>query len=81
MTSTEIAHSTSAWLSALPRRIDRDRRRVCEGLDDPTVKMRLAADNEQAIANGVFGSPFIVVDGEPFWDSDRLGDVAHWLAA
>ena len=81
MTSTEIAHSTSAWLSALPRRIDRDRRRVREGLDDSTVKLRLVTENEQAIANGVFGSPFIVVDGEPFWGSDRLDDVAHRLAA
>jgi 2-hydroxychromene-2-carboxylate isomerase len=27
----------------------------------------------------VFGSPYIVVDGEPFWGSDRLGEVEQWL--
>ena len=58
-----------------------DRKRVAEGLQDPTVKLRLVTENEQAIANGVFGSPFIRVDGEPFWGSDRLDDVAERLAA
>jgi 2-hydroxychromene-2-carboxylate isomerase len=29
---------------------------------------------------GVFGSPTIVVDGEPFWGNDRLADVDEWLA-
>lgn len=57
-----------------------DRKRVAEGLQDPTVKQRLVTENEQAIANGVFGSPFIRVDGEPFWGSDRLDDVAARLA-
>jgi 2-hydroxychromene-2-carboxylate isomerase len=46
-----------------------------------SVKQRLVTENEQAIANGVFGSPFIRVDGEPFWGSDRLDDVADRLAA
>ena len=29
---------------------------------------------------GVFGSPFIVVDGEPFWGLDRLDQVDRRLA-
>lgn len=29
---------------------------------------------------GVFGSPTVIVDGEPFWGSDRLADVEDWLA-
>ena len=57
-----------------------DRKRVDEGLQDSTVKQRLVTENEQAIASGVFGSPFIRVDGEPFWGSDRLDDVAERLA-
>lgn len=32
-----------------------------------------------SIQAGIFGSPTIVVDGEPFWGSDRLGDVDEWL--
>ena len=45
------------------------------------MKQRLVTENEQAIANGVFGSPFIRVDGEPFRGSDHLDDVADRLAA
>lgn len=33
-----------------------------------------------ALQAGIFGSPTIVVDGEPFWGSDRLGEVDEWLA-
>ena len=29
---------------------------------------------------GVFGSPFVIVDGEPFWGADRLDQVDGWLA-
>jgi 2-hydroxychromene-2-carboxylate isomerase len=28
----------------------------------------------------VFGSPMIIVDGEPFWGADRLDQVDGWLA-
>jgi 2-hydroxychromene-2-carboxylate isomerase len=43
------------------------------------MKQRVISENERAIANGVFGSPFIMVDGEPFWGSDRLDAVAQRL--
>jgi 2-hydroxychromene-2-carboxylate isomerase len=29
---------------------------------------------------GVFGSPFVIVDGEKFWGNDRLTQVDQWLA-
>jgi 2-hydroxychromene-2-carboxylate isomerase len=58
-----------------------DRARVAAGMQDPAIKLRLARENEQAIASGVFGSPFIIVDGEPFWGGDRLDAVAERLAA
>lgn len=48
-------------------------------LDDPAVKQRLREEVERAIAKGVFGSPFIVVDGEAFWGHDRLEQVDLWL--
>jgi 2-hydroxychromene-2-carboxylate isomerase len=34
-----------------------------------------------AVDRGIFGSPFIVVDGEPFWGADRLPMVERWLEA
>ena len=48
-------------------------------LQEQKVKDRLRAEVDEAIGKGVFGSPFFLVDGEPFWGSDRLYDVERWL--
>lgn len=48
-------------------------------LGDPAVKERLRHEVDAAIAAGVFGSPFVVVDGEPFWGHDRLDAAERWL--
>jgi 2-hydroxychromene-2-carboxylate isomerase len=40
---------------------------------------RLRAEVDAGLARGVFGSPFIFVDGEPFWGSDRLPMIEEWL--
>jgi len=47
--------------------------------NDPAWKLRLKQVNEQAIAAGVFGAPFFVVDGEPFWGNDRRPQIERWL--
>jgi 2-hydroxychromene-2-carboxylate isomerase len=57
-----------------------DRSALAAALSDPAVKERLKAETEAAIARGVFGSPFVIVDGEPFWGVDRLDQVERWLA-
>jgi 2-hydroxychromene-2-carboxylate isomerase len=45
------------------------------------AKERLRAATAEAIEEkGVFGSPFFIVDGEPFWGADRLEQVDRWLA-
>ena len=49
-------------------------------IDDPAIKEALRQANDEAIARGVFGSPFIIVDGEPFWGMDRFDQVERWLA-
>jgi len=49
-------------------------------IDDPAVKDALKAEVDLAIARGVFGSPFVFVDGEPFWGLDRFDQVERWLA-
>jgi 2-hydroxychromene-2-carboxylate isomerase len=49
-------------------------------IDDPAIKDLLKREVDQAIARGVFGSPFVVVDGEPFWGLDRFDQVERWLA-
>ena len=45
---------------------------MLEGMQDARIKSRLIRENEDAIRNGVFGSPFFLVDNEPFWESDRI---------
>ena len=49
-------------------------------VDDPAVKDELKADVAQALARGVFGSPYVIVDGEPFWGVDRFEQLERWLA-
>ncbi|HEU5293678.1 MAG TPA: 2-hydroxychromene-2-carboxylate isomerase [Burkholderiaceae bacterium] len=48
--------------------------------NDPAWKDRLKRANEAALAAGVFGAPFISVDGEPFWGNDRKPQIERWLA-
>lgn len=50
------------------------------GMGAQAVKDRLRTEVEQGLAKGVFGSPFFIVDGEPFWGSDRLDQLDRWLA-
>jgi 2-hydroxychromene-2-carboxylate isomerase len=49
--------------------------------NNPTWKDRLKRANEEAIAAGVFGAPFFIVDGEPFWGNDRQPQIERWLAS
>ena len=48
--------------------------------NDAQWKLRLRSANEAAIAAGVFGAPFFVIDGEPFWGNDRRPQIERWLA-
>jgi len=50
-------------------------------LGDQAVKDRLRQATELAVERGVFGAPFFIVDGEPFWGNDRLDEVDEWLAS
>jgi 2-hydroxychromene-2-carboxylate isomerase len=52
---------------------------LARGMQEPAVKERLKSEVDTAIARGVFGSPYIFVDDEPFWGSDRLDQVDRWL--
>ncbi|HEV7821344.1 MAG TPA: 2-hydroxychromene-2-carboxylate isomerase [Burkholderiales bacterium] len=57
-----------------------EREAVLAALNDPAVKDRLKNEVDAAIKLGVFGSPYIVVDGEPFWGIDRFDQLERWLA-
>ena len=48
-------------------------------LQDQSVKDLARSKVGEAIGQGVFGSPFFIVDGEPFWGHDRISDLEEWL--
>ena len=48
---------------------------------DAQWKDRLKAANEAATAAGVFGAPFFIIDGEPFWGNDRQAQMEQWLSS
>jgi len=57
-----------------------DGQELSVALQDQAVKDRLRREVEAAAEAGVFGSPSVIVDGEPFWGHDRLQEVDEWLA-
>ncbi len=56
-----------------------DRAALRDALDDPALKARVKAISEDAVTQGVFGSPYFLVDGEPFWGADRMGMMEAWI--
>ena len=52
---------------------------VLAAIQNPRIKDRLRGEVDAAVKKGVFGSPYIIVDDEPFWGYDRLEDVSLWL--
>jgi len=54
---------------------------VIRGIADPEVKARARTVAEGGVAKGICGSPWIIVDGEPFWGNDRMEMAERWLAS
>ncbi len=71
--------SSAEAVIAVAEEIGIDREQLGAALQNPAVKERLRAEVEAGKAKGVFGSPYIIVDGEAFWGSDRLDQVDRWL--
>lgn len=73
ISSPEITADVAATLG-----LKRDE--VLAAINDPVVKDKLKNEVDAAIKLGVFGSPYIVIDGEPFWGIDRFDQIERWLA-
>jgi len=73
--------TSAAVLEQLLERCGADAAAVMAAMAQPDIKERLKQAVDASIARGVFGAPFIIVDGEPFWGSDRLEQVERWLAS
>lgn len=58
-----------------------DRSALSDALQDPAVKEKLKTVTDDAAARGIFGSPFVIVDGEAFWGHDRFEQIDRWLSS
>jgi 2-hydroxychromene-2-carboxylate isomerase len=67
-------------LADVLRRIGADPDQALAAIQQADIKDRLKAQVDAALTRGVFGAPFLFVDGEPFWGHDRLAQVEKWLA-
>lgn len=53
---------------------------ACEtAIGTQEIKDRVKNETDAAIAQGMFGAPYFMVDGEPFWGADRLPQIEKWL--
>ncbi|MBU0750685.1 MAG: 2-hydroxychromene-2-carboxylate isomerase [Gammaproteobacteria bacterium] len=48
-------------------------------LGSPELKDRLRTEVDAALAKGVCGSPYVIIDNEPFLGADRLPQIEKWL--
>ena len=52
---------------------------VLAASETDAVKQRLRANTDEALAQGVFGVPLMVCDGQPFWGQDALPMLRAYL--
>jgi 2-hydroxychromene-2-carboxylate isomerase/rhodanese-related sulfurtransferase len=58
------------------------REALAAGIESAPIRDRLRTETTEALARGVFGAPFMIVDGEPFWGFDRFDQLeAHLRGA
>jgi len=76
----DINVSTMDGVVAVAQRLGLDADALVAGVNDQAVKDRTRVEVEAAIAKGVFGSPFFIIDSEPFWGMDRFDQIEKWLA-
>ncbi|MBZ9676889.1 2-hydroxychromene-2-carboxylate isomerase [Mesorhizobium sp. ES1-1] len=53
---------------------------LADAARDRCWKDMLRMKTDEAISRGIFGSPFVLVDGEGFWGSDRMAMIDLWLS-
>jgi 2-hydroxychromene-2-carboxylate isomerase len=75
-----VALNDAGALKALAAEAELDAEAAEHAWNNPMWKERLRRANEEAIAAGVFGAPYFVIDGEPFWGNDRKPQIEQWLA-
>jgi 2-hydroxychromene-2-carboxylate isomerase len=72
--------SAPEQVAAVAEPLGVERELLLAAVQEPAIKEKLKAETERSLERGVFGSPFVFVDDEPFWGNDRLDQVERWLA-
>jgi 2-hydroxychromene-2-carboxylate isomerase len=72
--------STPEAVASIPLPPGLDPAAVAAGAASEEASTLLRNAVSASIAKGVFGSPTVIVDDEPFWGVDRLQEVDDWLA-
>ena len=73
----DVAHPQN--LIEVANGLGMDGKEILAGAESEEAKDFLRSDVEEGISRGVFGSPFVLVDGEPFWGVDKLELVDEWM--
>lgn len=73
------APTTNEILAPLAQNLGCDHIGMIAGHETMDIKAYLQHINDQALAKGVFGAPYVIVDGEPFWGNDRKDQIEFWL--
>lgn len=71
--------SSAATVVEIAKSLGIDAQALAAALDEPALKERTKREVDAAIAKGVFGSPYFVIDGEPFWGVDRMPMAEEWV--
>ena len=56
-----------------------DRAALEAAVQSPEIKAHLKDEVDRALELGVFGGPYVIIDGEPFFGADRLPQIEKWL--
>ena len=75
----DIDISAPATVIGIAKGVGVDEAQLKAALEDPALKERAKNEVDAAIAANVFGSPFFIVDGEPFWGVDRMPMMEQWI--
>ncbi len=71
----------AATLAELADRLDLDGAALLKASEGQGVQEEYARHTQDAISAGVFGAPWYVYDGQPYWGQDRLEFLDRALAA
>lgn len=72
---------SAAQVAAVAAPLGVDPAALTAAVENPVWKDRVRQAVDDALEVGVFGAPFMRVDGEPFWGADRIDEFDQWLTS